>query len=70
VRSPSKQLFPLFLLYLGLNMALISNRMDRPSDFVISPQGRQIGAEIWDEQKKIWQDKVGVDVDAIVQLSA
>lgn len=51
-------------------MALISNRMDRPSDFVISPQGRQIGAEIWDEQKKIWQDKVGVDVDAIVEVSA
>ncbi|KAJ9113047.1 hypothetical protein QFC22_006143 [Naganishia vaughanmartiniae] len=45
-------------------------RVFEPSDFVLSTQGREIGAEIWDEMKVIWKEKVGVDADAIVQASS
>ncbi|KAJ9117678.1 hypothetical protein QFC24_006392 [Naganishia onofrii] len=38
-----------------------------PSDFVISDQGREIGAEIWDEMKVAWKEKVGVDADAFIR---
>ncbi|KAJ9094239.1 hypothetical protein QFC21_006065 [Naganishia friedmannii] len=40
-----------------------------PSDFVLSTQGREIGAEIWDEMKVIWKEKVNVDADAIIKAA-
>jgi hypothetical protein len=41
-------------------------RTSRSSDFTISPEGRAVGAEIWDEMKQIWKEKVNVDADALL----
>ncbi|KAJ9113045.1 hypothetical protein QFC22_006141 [Naganishia vaughanmartiniae] len=40
--------------------------ISEPSDFVISPQGREIGKDIWEEMKAVWKEKLGVDADAII----
>jgi hypothetical protein len=33
---------------------------------VLSSQGKEIGAEIWEELKVIYKEKVGVDADRVL----
>ncbi len=33
---------------------------------MLSQQGKEIGAEIWEEMKVIWKEKVGVDADKVL----
>ncbi|GHJ88877.1 hypothetical protein NliqN6_5279 [Naganishia liquefaciens] len=47
-----------------------SCQVHEPSDFVLSPEGKAIGAGIWDEMKTIWKEKAGVDADQVVAVAA
>ncbi|KAJ9091156.1 hypothetical protein QFC20_007714 [Naganishia adeliensis] len=43
-----------------------SCKVSESSDFTLSPEGRAIGAGIWDEMKQIWKEKAGVDADLVL----